>query len=74
MTDAEFEQELERYFDSLYRQCAAAQIVYQEASKRFDDLIAKRQAAAALLWGAKANEFIQGYPRNGKPQFDKEAK
>ena len=40
MTNAEFQQGLERYFDSLYRQYAAAQIVYQEASKRFDGILA----------------------------------
>jgi hypothetical protein len=71
LTQSEFEKELEAQFDRLYRECQASRIVYEEAQTRFRNTSAKLYAVAAMLWGEKAQEFINGYPKDGKPQFQK---
>lgn len=70
MTDKEFELELERRFNALFLARKAAWEVYKAADDYQRDLNAKLHAMAAMLWGEKAQEFIKGYPENGKPHLN----
>lgn len=69
MTDKEFELELERRFDRLYRERDAAWKSYKEAEKLEKDLTAKLYAVAAILHGEHAQHFINGYPVKGRPHL-----